>query len=242
MTEILWIAAYILGGWLLLQHLVTPLFVYWLHRGPDQFIFTPVEWETFISERSEEFLQIDQELRPLGFSPIVASVLELSHSRTYFALYRHSADTCVAMAMSATNKLGETIALDFTQRYGDGIHLSVTNSPIPSVYPRWRKKVMLRLPKVRDATMLFHKFKNIRAKSNYANPTSLPSGRELQIVEEYLNEELQELVTKGFMTVEAGKQRPTLTAAYMMAWRLTWPWKPLLNFISEQRATRLSKA
>lgn len=241
-TELVWTAVYVLGGWLLLKHLVAPLFTYWLYRGPDRYSFTPVDVEMFMSERSEHFHHLDSEMRSLGFSPIVASALALSHSVTFFALYRNSLDPCAAMIMSGTNKLGETLVLDFTQRYADGVHLSVTNSPMPWMYPRWRKKVMLQLSKIREPRLLYEKFKNIRTKSNLFNPTALPVGRELQIVEEYLNEELQELVAKGFMKLEGGQQRPTLKAAYVMSWRMTWPWKPLLTFISDQRAASLSKA
>lgn len=242
MSESYWTGAYFFLGWLLFQHLVSPLFVYRLHRGPDRYSFVPAECETYISESSPAFLQHHNELGLLGFSPVAASVLELSHSRTSFVLYKNDLDQCVAMIMNATNKLGETLVLDFTQRYEGGKHLSLTNSPVPSVYPGWNKKVMLRFPKVKKVTDLFHIFKNVRGKFNYENPIAFPSGRELQMVEEFLNEELQNLVDRGFMRIEGGKQRPTLLASYLISWRLTWPWKPILNLIANYRAASFAKA
>jgi hypothetical protein len=236
--------AYIMGGVLLLQRLlVAPLLVYRSVRLTGRYVFVPIDWEQFLSQQCQNFRRINADLRQLGFVSVVASMSESSHSQTQFALYRCSSDPCMAMIMSIVNTAGKTLLiLEISQHYSDGTNLDVMNSPMPSIFPPSRKKLVVRFRKIHDAETLFQKFKIVRAKCNRADPIAPPAGRELQMVEDFLNEENRELVAKRFVTIDGTQLRPTLTAAYVMTWKLTWPCKLLFDYISDRHANSLSKA
>lgn len=240
MTNILLIVLFVLGAIVIFHHLVLPLFAYWLSAMPDRYCLTEMEWDSFLSERSVSFFPIHEQLLKLGFYPIGASSLAMSHSSNSFAVYRHTEGTATACLMSLTSSQKEILSLDFTQRYEDGVHLSLTNSRFPEVFPTWFRKIHYRLPDVTDASVLFSKFNAIASSLGRPGAVPLPTGREFQTIAEYLNDELRELTSNGFARtpVGDGTLRLSLRAAYISTWRVIWPWKLILNRNDSHRADR----
>lgn len=229
--------------WMLFLYFVVPLIVYNLNRGPEKYALPEISWESFIAARSSAFLREHAAFTQLGFLPASASVLSIPGSITFFALYRHENDPVAATLVSSSNGRKETVTKEFTQRYENGFHLSLIASPLPTPFPRWRKKEGFRLPKVANTALLFEAFKNIRAKSQYGLPERLTIGQELAEVQNYLNEELEDLISRRYLSanVANGQRRFTLKGAYLMAWKLLWPWKTIDNLISEYQVNRLSR-
>ena len=229
--------------WIVFLHFIVPLIVYRLHRGPEKYTLPEISWESFIAGRSSAFLREHADFMQLGFIPAAASVLSIPGCITYFALYRHESDPAAATLMSSGNARGETITKEFTQRYENGFHLSLIASPLPTPFPRWRKKEGFRLPNVASIAQLFEAFKGIRANSQYGLPERLPIGQELGEVQNYLNEELEDLISRQYLSARAinGQRKFTLKGAYLMTWKISWPWKAIDNMISRDRVKRLSR-
>lgn len=149
MTEFLRFAVSAFFLWIVFLHFIARLIVYRLHRGPEKYALPEIDWESFIAGRSSAFLREHAEFTQLGFLPAAASVLSVPGCITFFALYRHESDPVTATLMSSSNAQGETITKEFTQRYENGFHLSLIASPLPTPFPRWRKKRALDSPRWR---------------------------------------------------------------------------------------------
>ena len=229
--------------WIVFLYFVVPLIVYNLNYGPEKYALPEIDWESFFAARSSAFLLEHAGFTQLGFLPASASVLSIPGSITFFALYRHENDLVTATLMSSSSTRGETITKEFTQRYENGFHLSLIASPLPTPFPRWRKKEGYRLPEVASTALLFEAFKNIRAKSQYGQPERLTIGQELAEVQNYLNAELEDLISRRYLSAKVanGQRRFTLKGAFLMAWKLLWPWKVIDDVVSRNRVKRFSR-
>jgi hypothetical protein len=218
------------GVFMVYQYLVRPLFVYGSHRTPARYSFKAIDqkdWAATVSallKSPDEVARIEGALCALGFSPVVACQLQ-SHPTTGFLLYTAEDDAASATVGISGTAARAVTTVEFCQLYEDGSVLSLTNSVLPPVYPKWTKKRAYRIPGLTDLDELYRRFSRIRERASIALPIRLPEGSELAAVERFLNEELEELCQRGVLSEEitTGQRRFTVFGAYRTSLKLMWP-------------------
>lgn len=218
--------------WLLAQYVAGPILVRLSLKAPARYSMSPLDWDSVTAFKSADFLTRNRALLELGFFPVAATKTDGIDA----AFYLRNADSTIASLMvSSTN-----IATEFTQVYEAGTNLDVTNSSSPAVHPSWQRKIGYRFPRRRDTHALHNAFQKIRDRVDLGEAKHLVNSDVLKCVEDFVNEELEHLVSIGFYSknVTSGKRNVTLKGACLMTWRLAWPLKPLLLFIAERQGER----
>lgn len=205
------------AGLLLLLYGGLPLLVKFTHRQPLRYRLSPLPMEALRQAGGAQFHLMEDQLRQLGFRPVVASLLG---AEVKLGVYRSSVDGClVALAV----KDDGAVVLDFTQPYADGFHLSLTNAPFPTALPEWERKQVYRLPGESDPNRLYQAFNAIRRREKRP-PKIITPGFELADLEVFCNDELQQLIRRGFVSAR-NPERLTFRGAYAMTWPLLPPFK-----------------
>ena len=226
-----WILVVALATPLLLRLLVAPLLVYRNQYFPGRYVLPAQDLAAFLHVRGAAFLFNHQQLLELGFKPVGASGFAMSHSTSSMIIYRRDEDLLTASLLATSQPNGELAVMEFNQLHADGVALGVNNSPIPGVYPPWWRRRSYRLRGVTDAATLLDRFQAIRARMARTDVVPLPAGEELQTIANYMNDELQAMTERGFLRPADpdGKARLSLRGAYQACWKLSWPFKPMLD-------------
>jgi hypothetical protein len=242
MPEIVLTVTGVLGLYLAFTHLVAPLFVLRSHRVPCEYRFPPADVAATLAEATEPFRATCREFAELGFSPVAAGRLDNSNTSTAFVLFRQPGDPCIATAMLGRSALGTRVVIDFTQPYRDGICLSLSNSPYPPLFPHLRIKVAYQLAGTRHLWELLERFRRLRERCGLQDPVMAPEGGELASLERFMSAEAAALRERGIYAAgcENGYRRLTLKGAYLLSWKLLWPWKPLRVWLARRRALSAS--
>jgi len=224
------------------QHLVAPVIVWRLSKLPCTYTFPPVGWRDAVTNAGAPFLAAHNELQGTGFHPVAASGMGLSHSSSFFVMYRSKTDSAIVTLMRSVNSVGEYVSIDITQPYGDDVHLSLTNAALPLIYPPWDKKCVYRLPATMAFGELWTRFRILRDRSGLAGQATVSEGEELALVEKFSNAEIRHLCDTGFMEAACvdGVRRLSLKGAYTASWKLLWPWKWLITRAAHASALRQS--
>lgn len=238
-------AIIILAALLALPYVLGPALVWMSQKMPEAYRFKRLDGDNFLAERSETFRQLHQDIVGAGFSYIGSSELLLSHSSMAFSIYYQPETQLCCTLSSAYSEPMNTTQLEFTQLYEDGSLISINNNPLFNIYPEWDKKTGYRFPKVNDFnellmiadTLLAMQPASIRKKA-------LPQGAEFELIEAHLNEELQRLVSLGYVSdhVVDGERRLTAKGALLFTWKLCWPIKGWLGRRDETRSISALKA
>ena len=99
-----------------------------------------------------------------------------------------------------------------------------------SVFPPSPKKVTFPFPDIKSVSKLVSITERIIASYlSSKTPTTLPKGKELETIADYLNKEQDELIRKGYLQKDAkdGLRGMTLKGAYLLTWKLLWPVKQI---------------
>jgi hypothetical protein len=223
-------------------HLVGPLLVLRRHGVPCEYRFPPADVAATLAEATEPFRGTCRQLADLGFAPVAAGRLDHSNSSTAFVLFRRPGDPCIAAAMLGRSALGTRVVVDFTQPYRDGTCLSLSNNPYPPLFPRLRMKVAYQIAGTRPLWELHERFRRLRERCGLADPVTAPDGGELAALERFMNAEGAALRAQGIYAEGCvnGLRRLTLKGAYLLSWKLLWPWKPLRVWLASRRALAAS--
>jgi len=218
---------------LLFFHISSPLIVRKTERLPETYRFnaTPA-FETDLV-RSLKF-----QLSTLGFEYIGSSELRDSISDTHFSLFREKEGTLSATVVTVQNPLDHFTYLEFMQLYQDGTVVSVSNAPVCSVYPTMDKRITLRLPKVQNSETLLKVVELAKFHSSLNAPAvPLRDGTEFAQVAATLNDELQQLINRGYVASDArnGQRSLTLKGALLFAWKSLWPWRYFRQRLEEKQ-------
>lgn len=241
MTDTLSLILLLAGGYFAFLHFVSPLAVFASAKGPCRYEFPPFDLTETLTNAPDPTKRAIAALGELGFTPVGASRLDMSHSSTGFVLLRKCDDPCLATVSVSSNFLGAISSVEFSQLYEGGGCLSLTNTPMPATFPERPEKIVYRLPKYSDLRSLYSSFITLRAKSPFRyTPISPPEGGALVCLERYCNEELVALCKAGFYSSQCsdGKRGLTLKGAYVMSWKVLWPWKALRLRLAERRTIR----
>lgn len=223
----------IVSGLVCLPYIVGPILVYRSQKMPTTYKFVPLELQAFLEKRGEIFRQLHDEITANGFSYIGSAELGMSHSAMYFSIF-YSADkaiTCTLLSAEARN-IGTSTQIEFTQMYTDGTLLSVNNNVTFGVFPEWKIKQCFRFPHINNFSQLLEIAERLMHKYKVGIPVKpMPTGEEFAIIEAHLNEEMHQLIERGWVSAQAsadGRQL-TLKGAILMTWKMCWPLKQIID-------------
>lgn len=225
-----------------LPYIIGPALVWMSQTMPERYHFTQLDPDAFLSERSETFLQLHEQILAAGFRYIGSSSLLMSHSSMAFSIYYQPETRLCCTLSSAYSEPMNTTQLEFTQLYEDGSLISVNNNPLFNIYPAWDKKTGYRFPQVNNFNELLEIADTLLSmQPAWPLKKALPEGHEFELIEEHLNEEMQRLIDTGYVsrTVSNGERKLTIKGALLFTWKLCWPIK---NYLGRRDETLSQKA
>jgi len=133
--------------------------------------------------------------------------------------------------------------VEFAQPYCNGSCLSLSNNPYPPLFPRLPIKLAYQLAGTRHLWELLERFRRVRERCGLKDPVTVPEGGEIACLEQFMNTEAAALRERGLYAAKCddkGYRRLTLKGAYVLSWKLVWPWKPLCVWLARRRALAAS--
>jgi len=228
---------------ILIFYSITPLFVYAKQKFPKNYILHPLSREALLPMADEAFRQQDKEIGQNGFTLAVSAYFQLQQTKTLFLLYRHPHYPLSLMLVHISNPNTATLSyLESTHIFEDHTFLNVNNSHLAGGFPKSHRKVSLYYPEITSVEELVTVSRKIADRYFYdKKPIALPKGEEMQMIERYMNEELQELVDKGYLKrgTNSDERGITLKGAYLFTWKLLWPFKQLIFHKTRQHAQQI---
>ena len=228
---------------ILIFYSITPLFVYAKQKFPRDYILHPLPKETLLLMTDETFRQQDKEIGQNGLTLAVSAYFQQQQTKTLFLLYRHPRYPLSLMLVSISNPNTATLSyLESTHIFEDHSFLNINNSHLTGNFPKSHRKVSLHYPEITSAEELVTVSRKIVDHYFYEKkPVALPEGEEMQMIEHYMNEELRELVDKGYLKKEASSNERgiTLKGAYLFTWKLLWPFKQLISYKVRRHAQQI---
>ncbi len=217
----------LLGIWLFAQYIIGPIAVRFTLTVPETYVLPRLDYSELLASNTQA-RGLHDELSRLGFLQGGATRLP----NVGAVLYANPGDGSSA-SLQITKGF---VAVAFSQPF-QGRYLSLSNAPLPSVYPRWNKKISYILPSCHKVDELWDIYKLIRARLCVPSARAEPAAG-ISMTEAFLNEELAHLIETGIFSdrVKNGKHRVTLKGAFVMTWKLAWPSKSILLFIESRRA------
>lgn len=246
MDIILVVIAVLVFGIPVFMNTVGPFIVWKTQRLPANVKFQPIDDNEFMEGRNSEFVYYDKSIKELGFDIVGSSLLQDSHTDSHFRLYWNKELKVAAMAVTAKSKIEEVTYIEFTQLYGDGSVLDVSNSPRPEAYPRLEFKHAYRYPDKKAPCDLLEAHKKLKEGIKItAAIVDYDLSRGFGEVEDWLKKESDALLEKGIVKPEIdeeGKRRLTLLGAIALTYRAVPPGKNIWAFVTEQRAKKALKS
>lgn len=217
---------------LVLPYVVGPILVFFTQKFPNKYNFKILDTDDFLSERSDTFCVLHEEIQKYGFEYLGSSELIQSNSSMYFSFY-NNCDLKLACTLStAHSKPVNSTQIEFTQMYEDGWVLNVNNNSLISVFPPNKRKLSYRFPEINDIEQLLDATKRLVDKNDTRKKrVNFEPGAEISTIEAYLDEEVQTLIAMGWVSKEAqnSEHNPTIRGAALMTWKLCWPVKKILE-------------
>jgi hypothetical protein len=226
---------------LLYRYLVYP----WLSRNKPMAVGGPglarVEPETILPEAADRFVETARELIPAGFTTAFhfrqPDHPDAPNRQAYLAVWLHEADGAVARAVwirFVDIRIPFTMtsyALSFTTAFDDGREVLTTNAPLASVFPPVPTIDAVGWRDMSHAGMLWklHRARSERLRDGRAvvPPPADAAGIE-KLVRDTEQRVIDFAIGRGYLRCDAaGTVRHTMRGAYLMTWRLLWPWKQL---------------
>jgi hypothetical protein len=214
------------------QYVVGPILVFFLQKFPNKYHFKILDSKDFLSERSETFCLLHDEIQKHGFECIGSSELIHSNSSMYFSFYNNLDLKLVCTLSTAHSKPVNSTQIEFTQMYEDGLVLNVSNISLISVFPSNKRKLGYRFPEMNDIKQLLDTTKRLVDKNETIKKrVTFEPGAEISTIEAHLDEEVQTLIAKGWVSEKLvnDEHRLTIKGAALMTWKLCWPVKKVLE-------------
>ncbi len=224
-------------------YIAAPLWIYRVQKLPARVSFDAVDEAGFLSDQSDKFKVLDNELKEIGFEYVGSSTLLDDHNKTCFSLYFNKKKKASGMLVSMRSAADSFTYVGFSQLYSDGTTLDVSNSPAIPVYPQMDIKISARFPKVHDVESLYSIF--IKLKSSLKNgSSSIAHKREdgFNKVEVFVAKESDELVSLGYCREPIdsdGKRGLTLKGAFIFTWKNIFPGKGICDKLDQAYSQKL---
>jgi hypothetical protein len=220
----------------------------WASPNPD------IEAIDVLSEETPEafaaaYRRAEQSMQDIGFR--IAGCLRVLNAapggRTVIALFENAKERQTAQLFTVIVRVGfvrKTVTvLIFTTEFDDGTKLITSNSRQPAIMPRVRiRQGSEAFPKITRPRRLFEIHQASVARYGGGATRLEPS---IEDPVEYLRQrwraESATFLETGYFYHDEKHDvyRPTWRGAYLMAWKLLWPVKPILLLIRKRRAARL---
>lgn len=234
---IFWIVlATLLATWpYLFRYLILPLK---LRKGrkPISPSYREVQIDQIPAQMAESFAVAAPQLSALGFACIgyVSNYDEQTEQQSYVALWCNAsakdvAEVILVATRSATRGLRYTNLTTFIHSYADGAFIVTSNSTSPSIFPADPRGRAVSCPGIWDLERLyaFHSARIAHASPGQTAAIPAPGEAVKYLAAEY-ERTFERLVPRYFrIDQEQGEYVKTLYAAYLFAWRLSWPLKQM---------------
>jgi len=222
---------YIVGIGFVGMYGLAPLLVYSQNGQPERFRLDSIPKESVLEETEEHFHALAQQIEVNGFGYIAASAFSMQQTTTHFMLFGNEEKRLYIMLTQISNPNVPTeVFTEISQLFDDDTVIDVLNASMDPAYPPSPRKVMFRFPEIQEVSELVAVTEKIIASYlSSKRAVTFPKGRELETIARLLNEEQDELITKGYLKNEArdGIRGLTLKGAYLMTWKLLWPIKQI---------------
>lgn len=222
---------YIAGTILIVMYGAFPLLMRSQQKFPEQYDLVSFPVDEFLSESDESFKSLSSQISASGFHPVAASAFNHQSTDTRFLVFVHDEKKISILLVQITaQNIPINLYIDISQLFNDNTVLNIMNSPMPEAYPKSSIKVSFRFPEVTEVAPLIEITERI-IKHYLSSKTaiSLPKGEELKAIEKFLNDELAELISKGYVqnSVQNHLRSLTFKGAYLMTWKFLWPIKQI---------------
>jgi hypothetical protein len=236
----------------LLPYILGPLFVWLTQRQRAQPQPAPFELDdpALPGEAADQFEDIDDALRPLGFEAVRGLALpsQTANVKPLVFLWVNRQEKTSVDAACMYVRTGERSRLKMSYiglstRLRDGTVVRTNNSPIVGAFPKRPGYVTEPFPMVKDAARLYRLHQARLEREASASPRILRLDEEFDgdaaaYLRQTMIEELEDATAAGYMQLSRDGRvyRPTCKGALLMTWGLCWP----IKGIRQQR--RLKRA
>ncbi len=238
--DILIIIAILVFGVPILINLAGPFLIWKTQKLPAIVKFQPIDDESFMEDRNAAFRVYDKSLRKHGFEVVGSSVLQDTHTDSFFRIYWSPKLKVAAMVVTMKSKVEEVTYLEITQQYDDGTALGVSNSPVAEAYPKHDLKLAFPFPGVSNTLELLLRHAKLKSKFKAsASPVDYAVEKGFYDVEDFLRRESEELLKKGIVEPaidENGKRSLTLRGAFALTYKAIPPGKYIWRYIVQRQA------
>jgi hypothetical protein len=196
----------------------------------------------FIAARDDKFRFLDQQLRGLGYGLVDAATMDQSFTKAWVGLYWSPEDQLAATLATMSNGIENFTYTEFVRLYQDGRVLSVSNSPIASVYPDIPVKKSFHYPEFEYPASLIaihRKFADKYASDAAVLDYDTEGG--FSLVRKYMRLESDELVRMGYAREPIGsdgRRGLTVKGAWLLTWRSIFPGNVLRQRKQNRAATQ----
>ena len=222
-----------------IPYVLGPVAVLIKQRFPERYAFTKLDSEKFFKDQTSKFMELHLGAIRAGFTHLGCSEFSQGNVNANFSVYLDQVDRTFCLLSTFKSSLGETTQIEFTRVYEDTSVTNVNNNAMLNVYPRHWRKETYRLPEISDFTALLDAANRIFSlRGGERSPINIGLEPGWGLVESHLNQELDSLVERGWVSgvVRDGERRPTIKGALLMTWKLCWPVKTLLNWVDVRNA------
>ena len=200
-----------------------------------------IEPTTILPEAADRFVETARELIAAGFTPAgyfqQPDHPDALNRRGYLAVWLHEPDGAVARAVwvrfaHATVPFRMTsYGVAFTTTFGDGREIVTTNAPTVSTFPPSPTVDGVAWKDMNHAAMLWklHRARAQRLQNGQmpVMPAANDDGVDA-LVRDTERRVIDFAIGRGYLRRDAdGEVRHTWRGAYLMTWRLLWPWKQI---------------
>jgi hypothetical protein len=246
-----WIALAVLVLWLPIIGPVTLKVAHWYSPDPQVELINSLIDET-PTEFADAVRQVDRPLESLGFR--LAGDLRVSNAMpggtTFVALFENAKERQVAQVITAiavTAHVRKTVTLLlFSTEFNDQTKLSTRNSPQSIVIPLLRhREGSHSFPWIKSPHRLFEIHQASIARFGGDAARVAPSIDDpAEFLRRSMRAEADTFVDTGYYYEDPkyGIYRPTWRGACLMAWKSTWPIKPIRQFVRKRRAAEFLRA
>jgi hypothetical protein len=164
-----------------------------------------------------------------------------SHATGEVTLMEHPQTLDLARVVVVMTATRQQVVLIFQTRFADGTEVATANQQVAAGLPTPPEITGLWMPEVRDAVRLYHLHAQLRdsrgaGKKRLAigpDPTAFLRATALRVNRHHVE------TGYTFLDEPHGVYRPTLKAALLMTWRLSWPVRPLYRAWRRRRMRML---
>ncbi len=219
---------------IIIFYIITPLVVRTKQRIPEIYKLHPLTLEEFSLKIDDTYKAKDEHIRKSGCIYCTSAYFSTMKTETIFSIYHHPTYSFTISLVSILNpNVPPLLYMEVSQLFDDNTILNLTNSPLIGAFPKSPRKKTFHYPEINDIDTLIEKTNLIV--NHYLTskkPVTITQGEELKEIEYLMNEELREVMDKGYIerTSTNGVRMLTFKGTYLMTWKMMWPFKQLFTY------------